>query len=111
MGFLLTLIISTASVLLAGYIVPGIYIQDLMTAIIVAIVLGVMNTFIKPIIKILTLPLTILTLGLFALVINVAIIYLVDYIVPGFEIATVWAALFYSIALSLISSFFSKIND
>jgi putative membrane protein len=71
----------------------------------VAIVLGVLNVFLKPLLVILTLPVTILTLGLFSFVINIALVYLAAYVVPGFEISGILAALLFGLLVSLISSF------
>ena len=76
MKLLLRLIISTLAVMVAANLVPGVVVASTGTAIIVAIVLGILNTFLKPILQILALPITILTLGLFYFVVNVFIIYL-----------------------------------
>lgn len=111
MGLILSLILNTLSLILAGYLVPGIHIQDLMTGVVLAVVFGVLNTFIKPVVKILTLPLTIVTLGLFLVVINVAFVYFASYLVPGFSIDSIWSALLFSIAVSLLNSFLSKFGD
>lgn len=78
--------------------------NNFFTAIIVSIVLGLVNTFIKPIVFILTLPATIFTLGLFTFVINVLMIFLVATFVPGFHVNGFWSALFFSLVLSLVSS-------
>ena len=101
------LIISVSAILIGAYIIPGVKVDGLLTAAVVAIVLGVLNTFIKPLLVILTLPVTILTLGLFALVINVALIMLASYIVPGFFVSGFIAGLLFAILTSLVSSFLS----
>jgi putative membrane protein len=105
MNLLLQILVSTAAVIVAAYIVPGVDVT-LTGAIVAAIVLGVINTFIKPVVLILTLPLSIVTLGLFALVINALFVMLAAQIVPGFTVVGFWAALFFSIVLTLINIFF-----
>jgi putative membrane protein len=85
--------------------VPGVEVT-LIGSIVTAIVLGVINLFIKPVVKLLALPITIVTLGLFSLVINALFVILVAKIVPGFSVSGFWSALLFSIALSLINAFF-----
>jgi putative membrane protein len=89
----------------ATYILSGVHVNSTATAILVAVVLGLLNTFVKPILIILTIPFTILTLGLFLLVINVLIIKWTSELVPGFRVDGWWSALFFSIIVSLVSSF------
>lgn len=104
MGILVTILINGLAVYITAYLLPGVNIDTFITAIIVSVVLGVVNTFLKPILFILTLPVTILTLGLFTLVINALMVYLVSTFVPGFHINGFWSALFFSLVLSLVSS-------
>jgi putative membrane protein len=99
------LLISIVSVIVSAYIVPGVEVT-LIGSIVTAIVLGVINLFIKPVVKLLALPITIVTLGLFSLVINALFVILVAKIVPGFSVSGFWSALLFSIALSLINAFF-----
>lgn len=99
------LIINSIALLLTAYLVPGFVLETYTAAGVAAVVIGVINTFIKPIVKIITLPITFLTLGLFALVLNIVFLYAASYITPGFTIETVFAAVIGSIVLSLISSF------
>jgi putative membrane protein len=98
-------IITIVSILVGAYLLPGVD-ASILGAVILAIVLGVISLFIKPIITILTLPLTILTFGLFALVINALIIMLGARIVEGFTVDGFWWALGFSIVLSLLQAFF-----
>jgi len=105
--FIITWIITAVSLLITAYFVPGIKIDTVTDAAIGAIVLGLINAIVKPIMILLTLPLTILTLGLFLFVINALSFYLVAYLTPGFHISTFWAALLGSIVLSLVSSILS----
>jgi putative membrane protein len=102
-SFLLTWILTAVALLLTGYIVPGISIASFSVAIIAAVVLGLINAIVKPLLIFFTLPLTILTLGLFIFVINAIAFSLVAYFTPGFQINGFFPALFGSILLSIIS--------
>ena len=104
MNLLIKIIITAVLVLLISIFMPGVHVDGFSTALIVAVVLGLLNIFIKPILVILTLPVTILTLGLFLLVINALIILLCTNIVGGFSVDTFWTALFFSVILSLLQS-------
>jgi len=99
------LLINTIAVLISGYILPGVTVQSFWIALIVAIVLGVVNTFIKPLLVLLTLPVTVITFGLFVFVINALLVLLVEAIVPGFGVANFWWALLFSLVVSLVSTF------
>ncbi len=109
MKLLIKLLIATLAVFISAYLIPGVSVDGFKTAFIVAIVLGVLNVFLKPLLVLLTLPVTILTLGLFSFVINVALIYLASYMVPGFTIASVLPALLFGLLVSLISSFLNTL--
>lgn len=109
MGIIVNLLVSTVSVLIAAYLLPEVYVESLAVAFVVAIVLGVLNVFVKPILKILTLPITVLTLGLFLIVINVLLVLLADFIIPGFSVGSYLSAFLFSLVVSLISSFLSKL--
>lgn len=109
MNIIVSLLVNAIAVFAAGYILPGVHIANFVTAIIVAIVLGVLNTFVKPILTILTLPITIITLGLFSLVINALIILVASAIVPGFKVDGFLWAIIYSIVLSIVSSFLNML--
>lgn len=102
MNLLINWIVMTIAIIFSTYILPGITLSGFWTALLVALVLGLLNAFIKPLILILTLPINILTLGLFTLVINAAIILMVSAIVPGFNVDGFWYALLFSIVLSII---------
>ena len=111
MKLLLRLVISTLAVLVAANLIPGVVVASLTTAIIVAIVLGILNTFLKPVLQILALPITILTLGLFYFVVNVFIIYLATYLVDGFSISNFISALLFGLVVSVISSILGMFLD
>jgi putative membrane protein len=89
----------------------GIEITDFSTALIVALVLGLLNFFVKPVLVILTLPITFLTLGFFYLCINAFIILLCDKLVDGFAVNSFWTALFFSIILSISQSLVYTITE
>jgi len=101
---------SALAVILSAYILPGVHVEDFITAIIVAVVLSLVNFFVKPLLIIITIPVTILTLGLFLLAINAFMILMVDSFVDGFTVDGFWWALIYSLVLSIVSSIFG-IND
>jgi len=102
-------LISALAIVVAAYLLPGVTV-DLVGAIILAVVLGLINTFIKPILFWLTLPINILTLGIFSLIINALLIMLAGYFVPGFSVSGFWSAFFFSILLSLINAVFGLWN-
>ena len=103
MSLIVHWLISTASLLVVAYLIPGIEIRDLGAALIASIVIGLVNATIGFILKILTLPLTILTLGLFWLVINALMLQLAAALVPGFYVSGFWSAFFGAIILSLVN--------
>lgn len=104
MKILLRILITAGLVMVLSYVMRGVIVDNFITALIVAIVLGLLNVFIKPIIVIFTLPVTVFTLGLFLLVINALMILLCTEIVGGFTVDSFWTALLFSIILSLSQS-------
>lgn len=112
MNLILRILLSAIAVIILAYILPGVGVDSYVTAIIVAIVLGLLNFIVKPVLIIITLPVTILTLGLFLLIINAIIILLASNIVSGFHIDNIWWALLFSLLLSFLQSiFFSFLKD
>lgn len=103
MKLILTWLISSLAVIVSAYLVPGAQITGFLAALLAAIMLGAVNSFIRPILLFLTLPINILTLGLFTLVINALMVLLAAAIVPGFSIASFWVALLFSVILSIIT--------
>ena len=110
MAILLNLLVSSIAVFVTAYVLPGIKVNDFFTAIVVAIVLGVINAFLKPILIILTLPINVLTLGLFTFVINALLIMLTSFLVPGFYVANFWWAILFSLVVSLVTSFLNSLS-
>jgi putative membrane protein len=109
MPFIPKLIITSLAILLAGYLLPGIHVDTFWTALVVALVLSFLNLFLKPLMVILTIPFTVLTFGLFLLVINAFIIMIAGSWVKGFTVDGFWWALVFGIILSLITSLLEKI--
>lgn len=106
MRLIVKLFVNTLAIIITAYLLhQGVHIDSLFTAVVVAIALGVINLFVKPILTILTLPLTILTFGLFAFIINAVIILLVSWLVHGFHVDGFLWALAFSLVLSIISAF------
>lgn len=112
MELLITWLTVSLLILVVSYLLSGIVIAGFVPALVTALALGVVNAFIKPVLILLTLPINILSLGLFTLVINAFLIMMVSYFVPGFEVKNFWWALGFSIALSvanwLVSIVFTK---
>jgi putative membrane protein len=109
MRFLFRLLINVVAILIIAYIAPSlIRVDGFLAALVAAILLGIVNTIIRPILVILTFPLTLLSLGLFLLVINGLMLWLVSALVSGFHVNGFWGALFGSILISIVSWILSK---
>lgn len=109
MNLIIRLLITAIVAYLLTKILPGVHFEGFSTAIIFAIVLGVLNVIVKPILSLFGLPLTIITLGFFALVINALIILIADYFIDSMEINGFWWAFIFSILLSIITSLANSI--
>lgn len=110
MNILVKLLLSSIGVIITSYLLPGVAIDGFVTAVIIAVLLSLLNVTVKPLLIILTIPLTVFTLGLFLLVINAIIILIASEIVPGFLVANFWWALLFSLVLSLINSLLADIS-
>ena len=97
-------VVSALAILITAYVLPGVHVDGLVTALILAVVLGAISVFLRPILIFLTLPITILTLGLFVLIINGLLVMLASYIVPGFTVDSFWWAFLFGIVLAIVSS-------
>ncbi|ALM49623.1 hypothetical protein AMR72_12345 [Flavobacterium psychrophilum] len=111
MKTLINIFFTAVFVVLLSYFMPGISVDSFFTAVIVALVLGLLNIFIKPLLVLFTLPVTIFTLGLFLLVINAIIIMLCDELVDGFEVHGFLRALLFSLVLSFCQSLVSSLSS
>ena len=103
MGFLIRVIVNGACILLAASIVPGLAVRSVTSALVAGLVLGIINAIVRPVLLILTLPLTLVTLGLFLLVLNAFCLWLTSVFVPGLEVHGFWAALLGALLISLVS--------
>lgn len=110
MNTLVKILLSSVAVIIASYLLPGVEVDGFVTAVIIAVLLSLLNVTVKPLLVILTIPLTVFTLGLFLLVINALIILMADAIIPGFEVYSFWWALIFSLLLSLINSLLSDLS-
>jgi len=109
MNFLIRLLVTALAAMLSAYILPGVTIKDFTTALVLALVLAILNLLVKPILIILTLPATIITLGLFLLVINAVIILLASNLVKGFKVDGFFWALIFSLVLTVVSGIMHSI--
>ena len=112
MGFLIRLFLNALALLIVSTVIPGIEVRGVLPALSAAFFLGVINAVVRPVIMILTLPLTIITLGLFIPLLNAALLKLVSLMIRGFEVHGFWSAVFGAILLSLVSGLLNLfIND
>jgi putative membrane protein len=109
MNLLIKLIINALAVFAASYILPGVSVANFTTAIVVAIVLALLNLLIKPLLILLTIPITIVTLGIFLLFINAIIVLICSALVDGFKVDGVLYALLFSLVVSLIGALMEKL--
>ncbi len=110
MGFLVKLVVSAIAVIISAYILPGVYISGIGAALILALVLALLNAVVRPVLVLFTFPITILTLGIFLLVINAVIILLADFIMGrSFGVDGFLYALIFSLVLSVISAILDAI--
>ncbi len=100
---ILNLILSTIAIFVTGYILPGVNIRSIWIALAVAVVLGILNSFIRPILLVLTLPINILTLGLLTFVIMGFTVWLTSLVIPGFEVENFLWCMVFAVVLSLIN--------
>lgn len=109
MNLLVRFLLNGVAVFLTAYILPGVYLSGFGTALLVALVLAIVNVIIKPILIVLTIPITLVTLGIFLLVINALMILLTDSLVGGFDVRGFWWALLFSFILSIFNSLFDDL--
>ncbi len=103
MGFVLRLVVNAAALWVAAQLVPGIVVAGLTPLLLAALVLGLINAVVRPVLLVLTLPLTLVTLGLFIFVLNAFCLWLTSRIVPGFDVQTFAAALLGALVVSIVS--------
>jgi putative membrane protein len=108
MNLIIRLLLSSVAVFIGALVLPGVHVDTFLDAIWVALVIGLLNVFVKPLLIFLTIPATIITLGLFLFVINAFIIWMASNMVSGFNVDNFWWALLFSILLSIINSLFNS---
>ena len=111
MRFILRFVIVSLAVYLVSKVLNGIYFHSAASAFIFVAVFGILNILVKPLLILFTIPITILTLGLFLFVINAVIVLIADAVIPGFDVANFWWALLFSIIISVIHSVTESIID
>lgn len=111
MNFILKIVLTAVAVLVIAHFLPGVSVVNFTSSVIVAVVLALLRVTIKPLLIILTLPVTIVTLGLFLLVINALIILLADNLIDGFHVTGFWVALLFSLILSVFESILYSFLD
>ena len=103
------IVLSALAVVLLAKLLPGVFVDSYLTALLVAVVLSLLKFLVKPLLIILTLPITILTLGLFLLFINAILILMADYFITGFDVSNIWWAVLFSFLLSILQSVFDSL--
>lgn len=111
MKIITRLLVTAALVMIISYLPIGVQVNGVLTALKIAIVLGLLNVFVKPVLIFLTFPITLITLGLFLLVINAVIILVCDKFLDGFKVNSFWNALFFSVILSASQSIVYKLTE
>lgn len=112
MKSIIKILLTAVAVVVLAKFLPGVAVEGFVTAIIVAIILALLKFIVRPVLVVLTLPITMLTFGLFLFIINAIIILIADYFIGGFEVNGIWIALLFSILLSIFQSIlFSLIKD
>ena len=107
---ILHLLVSAVSIIIAAYLLPGVHVIDFKSALILAVILGVINLFVRPLLILLTLPISILTLGLFTLIINTVLIMIAASLVPGVSIDGFLWALVFGIVLALVHAVLKRVE-
>lgn len=107
---ILKLVLMGLAVMISAYIIPGVSVSGFWVAVVVAVILSIVNFIIKPILLLFTLPINVLTLGLFTFVINALMVLLVASIVPGFAVASLLSAVLFSVVLSVVNGFLGTIS-
>jgi putative membrane protein len=111
MKAIIKLVLMGVAVMISAYVIPNVYVDGFLVAVVVAVILSIVNFIIKPFVMLFTLPINILTLGLFTFVINAGMVLLVSRIVPGFYVTGLLSAVLFSIVLSVIRGFLDMISD
>lgn len=111
MTFLVKILLGGISVIIAEFLLPGVHLDAVSTGFILAAVIILINLSLKPLFIVLTLPITVVTFGLFLLVINAGVILACDWLIPGFSVDGFWWALLFALVLSVLNSLFGNSLD
>ncbi len=111
MKFLIDIFINAVIIVALSWLLPGVIINGFIAGLIVALVIALLNFMVKPVLVVLTLPVTVITLGLFLLVINAVIILIADWLIPGFEVEGFWYALLFAVCLSIARTITNKVIE
>ena len=104
MNFLIKLVLNAVAIMLTAFLLSGIHVDGFVSAFLLAVVLAILNATLKPVLVILTIPVSIITLGLFLIVINAGVILLADYFIPGTNIDGFWWAILFGLIVSVLNS-------
>jgi len=110
MKLLVRLLINAVAVLICAYFIPGVTVDGFVSALWVAVALAILNTFLKPILMLISFPINLITFGLFTIVVNTIIILLADYLVSGLTIETFWLAVLFGIVLTIVSGILDNLD-
>lgn len=103
MQTLIHFVVSTIAILITSYVLPGVHVSGILAAFVLAVILGAINLTLRPILIFLTLPLTVVSLGVWILFINALLVLLASYIVPGFDVESFWWAFLFGIVLAIVN--------
>lgn len=109
MKFIIKILVNSLAIFLTAMLLPGIHVDNMVTAICVAAMLAILNAVLKPVLIFLTLPITLITFGFFLLVINAGVILLTDYLIDGFSVDGFWWAILFSIVVFILNSIMENI--
>lgn len=109
MNVLVAIVLNALALLATAYVVPGFHVDNFTSALITAVVLGIINAFIRPILAVVSAPITILTLGLFSFVINAVVLYLATLVVPGFRLDSITSAIIGGIVLAFAATIIASL--
>ncbi len=104
MKVLVAIVLNALALLATAYVVPGFHVDNFTSALVTAVVLGVLNAFVKPILNVVSAPITVLTMGLFSFVVNALVLYMATFVVPGFKIDGIISAILGGIVLAFAST-------
>ena len=111
MGFIIKVLLTAVAAIVAAYLLPGVTIDGIVTALLVGFILSILNSIVKPILVVLTIPITIVTLGLFLLVINAILVFVTDFFVNGFAVSGFLTAILFSLIVSVVRYILDAIVD